>query len=837
MNRIQQTTSFLILLNRLVLLIPLLVLFPLSGEERPLQLEHKPQKTSYKEITAQGRQLLREEEKESALLVFQEALREKTIPPSSLLVTLGQIHADLSQFDEIIALSQTYPKGLKNFSFLLLLSKAYYKKGELEQSRAKLHLALKRRKKLTLENSLLLSELYLNHGNPEGALSILRGKQRHHDHPALAQLKGEALMATGRYEEAGEQFLRSKNPNGAFEAYLLAADSPHLTPGERYQNLFRAESLRKNHQESLLFHLFLVRYHLSGDPLAIKGINDLSPNLNELDPRTLYLLSRLAQSSHEREKVIQSLLQAPSNNPYIALAWFYQGLHDFSEGEKEFSKEKLFRASEAFSKVTSLPNQILPELSSLAYIMKIRSLVLTGDLDGLNEALNLTENSPSQTSEIRLLKALILCEQQIKNTLPERKDEALSLLYEIAANMKGTPFGAEAELALARNHYLEKNWDEAEKGYTKTYQNYKQFREGAEALYFSAKSREAKGETPVELYHQFVNEYPTSPRAPQAYLSEFSRESYALQSPDAIDHLERMEALFPGAPQLIEAFFLIGMDLQKERRTSSGKLLRERDLFEATKNYQKAYDLYQHIASALPRKTLDYYQTLALNALMQKGICQKQIGEFSEGMKQTLYYQYANDSFKQLAKELASQPIKQNGPTEPPISELLLEGNYRLAETYRILGDHDQSETLLHDMISLLTTRGITKGYYLSRVYYDLAMLAKLKGKGKEPLELLKKAEEAAAGNILTGDQQLNLKIEQSECYLHLGEDETAMKILSEVINENLASQERLKAMFLRSEIYALQGREELAKKQLKSLSALQGMWAEKAKERLATYD
>ena len=59
------------------------------------------------------------------------------------------------------------------------------------------------------------------------------------------------------------------------------------------------------------------------------------------------------------------------------------------------------------------------------------------------------------------------------------------------------------------------------------------------------------------------------------------------------------------------------------------------------------------------------------------------------------------------------------------------------------------------------------------------------------------------------------------------------MKILSQVINEDAVSGLRLKAMYLRAEIYEEQGREELALKQLEALAKKGGEWSLKAKEKL----
>jgi hypothetical protein len=56
---------------------------------------------------------------------------------------------------------------------------------------------------------------------------------------------------------------------------------------------------------------------------------------------------------------------------------------------------------------------------------------------------------------------------------------------------------------------------------------------------------------------------------------------------------------------------------------------------------------------------------------------------------------------------------------------------------------------------------------------------------------------------------------------------------LSKAINDDAISSLRIKAMFIRAEIYAIQGRNDLARKQLEATSKKGGEWALKAKQKL----
>jgi tetratricopeptide (TPR) repeat protein len=127
----------------------------------------------------------------------------------------------------------------------------------------------------------------------------------------------------------------------------------------------------------------------------------------------------------------------------------------------------------------------------------------------------------------------------------------------------------------------------------------------------------------------------------------------------------------------------------------------------------------------------------------------------------------------------------------------------------------------------------IEQGYYFSRLWYDRGMIAFKENSPRQALQYFRHSETAAKGDILDNHQLLDLWIQQSLCYLELGEMDSSMQLLSRVTNYNATSSLRIKAMYLRAEIYEKQGRHELAKKQLQATSSKGGEWALKAKQKL----
>ena len=104
-------------------------------------------------------------------------------------------------------------------------------------------------------------------------------------------------------------------------------------------------------------------------------------------------------------------------------------------------------------------------------------------------------------------------------------------------------------------------------------------------------------------------------------------------------------------------------------------------------------------------------------------------------------------------------------------------------------------------------------------------------------LASFKQAQECSKGKLLNTDDRLELRIWQSQCHEAQGQLDQAILTLSKVINDDAISSLRLKAMYLRAEIYKKQHRYELARKQFEALAKKSGEWALKAQEALKNHD
>ncbi|HEY4832950.1 MAG TPA: hypothetical protein VIH61_10375, partial [Waddliaceae bacterium] len=160
------------------------------------------------------------------------------------------------------------------------------------------------------------------------------------------------------------------------------------------------------------------------------------------------------------------------------------------------------------------------------------------------------------------------------------------------------------------------------------------------------------------------------------------------------------------------------------------------------------------------------------------------------------------------------------------------EGEYHLVHCYLKQGKDLSAQRLLNQMLTHYTESGIEEGYYLFQVWQELGKLAMHCQDYNTALHYFELSHESGK-NFLSDDQKLTLWLLQSDCFREKKEYDIAMRLLSKVINAQTASPLRLKAMFLRAEIYELEGRPELAIRQLESAAKKGGEWAHKAQEKL----
>lgn len=350
-----------------------------------------------------------------------------------------------------------------------------------------------------------------------------------------------------------------------------------------------------------------------------------------------------------------------------------------------------------------------------------------------------------------------------------------------------------------------------------------------EALFLASIDSEKIGESGKSYLLQLLERYPHSPRAAEAYFSLYSFHDYLQGDKYALKHLQNFKNKYPHSPLLLNAYYLIGLDCKRDRRSDDGKWIRKKNLKESIDAFQEAERLFILLSDKISENQYTSYLTLYYRAKLERALANSTIAEASQGAKKAIYGEYAINVLQELIKEIEEKNHLAVLDPETPFPRFQEEYLFGLAQAYLKAGDTASADLELAKMVDKYRTAHVTRGYFLARVWYEKGLLAQKNNQFEDALRQFQLAEDAGKGKVLTSEQKLALWIEQSLCYRALHQYDHSMLVLSKVINSDVASGLRLKAMFLRAEIYELQGRHELAKKQLETIAKKGGDWSSKA--------
>lgn len=686
----------------------------------------------------------------------------------------------------------------------------------------------------------------------------------------LAYLQGEAHYEKHDYEKAisyfekalPTQIIKCSWRNDTLYlmgwSYLKLADVPLLNAQQQSQFYDKAESFFKllatNEEERAFLALgqtYLSRAKKQKNAKDYALAESLLSNTNhfktpEAQAHALLLRAEAAMTYEARDLIYRELTQNQHyDNSFYAKGWFMRGLNDFENGQSlqtstaaRISYEK---AVPSFKKAFELfkDNDNLQAGISLKY--QALALSHIDDQAAFDVIDTLINHFPEQLKEMNGSEVYYL-HGFLAVRLAEKDDQFFQIAKQSlqkAVDTSGGDFGDQALIHLGSLYYLKNDYASAEVTFLQLVKSYPSSLQCGEALFWSANCADKLGQPHLAAQRrkQVFENYSASPFAAEAYFIFYSYQDYLQGDRAAIKHLQAFAKKYPGSIFLIEANYLIGLDFKRDRKTPEGKWLRKKSLTEAIDAFQEVETTFDHLyaKNAIPADKLDFYIAIRYQAILERALTNLAIANDSQGAKRQIYLDYAEGVFKRLVDDFNSNsnPFKLAVSNNDPYPPLFQESSYWLAETY-VKGQNDSAaETVLHDIIKKYQTANITKNYYLSRARYLQADIAIRKKEYAQALQLLKYAEDAGKGNLLSTDQKLDLWIQQSLCYRGMNQFDNAILILSKVINDDAISSLRLKAMLLRAETYEQQGRPELARKQLESMAKKGGTWALKAKIKL----
>ncbi|MEI8125633.1 MAG: tetratricopeptide repeat protein, partial [Parachlamydiaceae bacterium] len=765
-----------------------------------------------------------------AIASYQEALAEENSAPQ-VKFRLALAYMNTHEYEKVIGLLKENKEG--NAPYLLALAYKEQKKYSLAKQaleqylanpssfaeEARLELGIveflsgqyqesrKQLEQVTVERlhpfvAIYLARLNLVEGNPDEAIKKLKevSAKGALDYE-VSYLLGEAYFQQHHYSEAIVHFtsvLQEKSEWYIDALYYLGWS--YLKNGE----LDRAEeSFKKmvsiNPQEK--GYLALARCY-AGSPEKIEAV--LSPpgriHSPEGKAQALLLRAEAAKSYEERDVLYRALTEDSSKFLYMA---YMRGLNDFDYAEmlqlsgNEVGAEKGYRrAAEAFALASKDP---LLEADALKY-----QALAVSHWDK-KQALMILNRVGTVQDRGEILYLWGYFAGSIDFPL------AVTSLRGAAAE-KGSRFSDIALHHLGGLYYQRGEYEDAEGVYLELVSAYPSSPLAAESLYWTACCADKlnrEKDVGKKRRQQVFDQYPSSPYAPEAYFTVYSYQDYLQGDKSAMKHLEGFQEKFNETPFLIEAYYLIGLDYKRDRKTSEGRWIRKKSLTDAIDAFQQVeilFDVFED-KKLIPKDKFDYYAAMRYRAILERAMGNLAIAEEAQGAKRQIYIDYSEEVFNTLLKELSHEEhlLAIGG-----FSSIIDESTFGLARTYIESGRDLKADELLAQLLGRNPKR-----YYEARAWDEKGRISMRQGRFQEALDRFKKAEEIAGRDVLTTDQRLDLLMQQSLCCREMKRFDDAILVLSRVVNDDAVSTLRLKAMYLRAETYEIQGRLELAKKQL----------------------
>ncbi len=703
--------------------------------------------------------------------------------------------------------------------------------------------------------------------------------------------QGEILFDLQEYKAANEAFEKS-----LFKQYpeqtpwyfstlhyrglcLLKLAEETAEREEKYLKLEKAEKLFKYLVQEQpddtsyldLACLYLVKMRELEDSQAIYLAKQLLENqalftTREGQAQALFLRIELTSSQCEKAFLYEQLTQV-SFHQTVAYkkGWYYKGLNEcdqarlwLNQGEQEKGLILLAQASASFEQAYQVLKEQDPSLATLAIIHLAKIHCQLEKISHYQLAFTLLDHflmtapfviPADLNAEIYYLHALTA--SQI--ALQEKKELALTIALDSAK--KGLELSqnkeerAQLSYLLATLFYQHMEFSSAYALFLTTAENFQTEELKGLCLFWAAKSLEKENlkQTNKEqiglandqikaLKRQIFEQCKTCSCAAESYFTLYTYTEYLQGEKTAIKHLQAMPQNFPSSLYVINALYLLALDLKRDRKSKEGKWICKKNSHEAIDTFyeaEKKFDLLYN-NQQIPKEKLEYYLEIRYRATLERALANLAMADESQGAKRQIYLDYTVQALEELSNEfknskysLASVEVEKREHFQ--IKE---ETSFYLAQTFLRLKEDTKAVELFSTILETYRSAKIKPSYFLSRSCYELAKIAMCQEKYLTALHFFSQAEETGKGKT-TQDQKIDLWIQQSLCHKALKNSDQAMLILSQAINDEAISSLRIKAMYLRAEIYEMQGRYDLARKQLEATSNKGGEWSLKAKQKL----
>lgn len=574
----------------------------------------------------------------------------------------------------------------------------------------------------------------------------------------------------------------------------------------------------------------------------------------ESQAQALILRAEATKSFEQRDRIYKEL----TGSRYSSTSFWKQGLYLrainlFEQAEQtRDAKEASALAAEAlplFEKTAELFKESDPRKAAISVKYQADILAKEGTPNSLKNSLVLYLNlttSPNhhyvqEPAELYYRVGEVAFRLSAQAKIPTYEEGGIQALEHVLSTYPRSQFAPEALYLLSTFQFQQAHYAEAKLSFLRLSDQFKNSSHAGDALFWAAEAanRLNEGEAAVRLLRQRVyNEYPLSAYAAEAYFGCYSYSDYLKHQPQAVAHLEKMKELFPQSPFLSNALFLLGLELRQERVSSDGEE-HKKDLMASIQNFEASVQLLDTSfeQGIIPPEQQNYFLSVRYRSLLEAALTNLQVAEETTGAKRQIYLGYGEALFDRIIEELEHPrtPAQATFSQSKTGDSLLEEALFGLAQIHIKAGRDLAAEQLLDVLLERHAAKSTDRNYLLSRVWFELGRMSMRRQDYALALQAFDHAERTGKRPILSSEQRLELWIQQSFCYRALARYEEAMTALSKVINDDAISATRVRAMYLRAEIYQEQERPELAIRQLEATAKKGGEWAEKAKAKLAS--
>lgn len=794
-------------------------------------------------------------------------------PERNTLIALSYIH--LNQPEEAIKHLST-----ANKSHEILLAMAYELLGNDEKAIESLQKIQPEENSFPLSR-VLFSKIAMDNGSYQSAYEQLQSlsKMISPDHPLYPEVLW--MMGTAQYklDNIAKSIIHFEEALTlpSFQAhdwysscigqltdvYLAECNNPNRSMKEKDRLLSRAEQMvqeehSRHPSDNLTIALAKIsmtkNYYFPSEETLSKCETLLcqSDHFTTKTAKTeaLLLQAQIATDYSQREKHLNTLTSEHNNTdshitPY---GWLLRGHNERDESYHAPPQETRYHLEKALTYYKKA-YLLMKKSSSPITHQALRSWAQTAhDLQDVQQLKKTYEivtnnlNNEDSKAENYYIKSLIATHIYNLNGHGAYLQEAI---HDLQKGLKESPSDKETlqlSLLLGKVYFLRNSFEEAESVLAPLTDTLSATSLTAESLYWCGRSAEMfpGSAQPARFYYKrCYTEYPSSPFAAEAFFRMYTYQEYLHGEKEAKKHLEELVTRYPDSPYIMDAFFLLGLDSKRDRKTAKGKWISKSNLTQAIDLFQEVSTEYERFKTnnLLTNKEIAHYSSLELRATLEKALCNLAIARLSSGAKKHIYLKYSEEVFNGLIERIGQPDINDHK------HDTLEEAMYGLAQTQIEAKQYDEAEETVKKVIFSYESSKITRGYYLSRSWHDLSVIALARPQNikddssqyryQEALSHLHHAEECAKGRVLSTDQTIDLWLKISHCHKMMGQYDQAMRYLTKAIDEDAISNLRIKAMFLRAEIYKLQGRMELSRKQLEATSKKGGEWGQKAKDKL----